>query len=181
MERLGPVEVEPSIYAADFSRLGDQLGELVEAGAHVFQFDVGDGHFIPEITVGTDRGVVDLAARPRGGGMLDCHLMVERPERHFEAVAPAGGDSVTFHVEVGEDPRGRSRTPARSASASASRSSRRLPVEDAAAPPRAPISCSACPSTPGIQVSRSCQRRSERIRGVAQLFPDNVRLQVTAG
>jgi ribulose-phosphate 3-epimerase len=98
------VEVEPSIYAADFSRLGDQLADLVEAGARVFHFDVGDGHFIPEITMGP---IVLASISPlmRGwGGILDCHLMVSEPERHFEAIARAGGDSVTFHVEACDDP-----------------------------------------------------------------------------
>ena len=97
------VEVEPSLYAADFSRLGEQLAVLTEAGARVFHFDVGDGHFIPEITIGP---IVLASISPLvhgWGGTLDCHLMVERPERHFEAVARAGGDSVTFHVEACED------------------------------------------------------------------------------
>jgi ribulose-phosphate 3-epimerase len=97
------VEVEPSIYAADFSRLGEQLEGLVEVGAQVFHFDAGDGHFIPEITVGP---VVVASIAPlvhAWGATLDCHLMVERPERHFEAFARAGADSVTFHVEAVED------------------------------------------------------------------------------
>jgi ribulose-phosphate 3-epimerase len=97
------VEVEPSIYAADLSRLGEQLGALAEAGARVFHFDAGDGHFIPEITIGP---VVVSSIAPlvhAWGGVLDCHLMVERPERHFEAFARAGGDSVTFHVEAVDD------------------------------------------------------------------------------
>jgi ribulose-phosphate 3-epimerase len=99
----GPVEVEPSLYAADFSRLGEQVAELAEAGARIFHFDAGDGHFIPEITIGP---VVAASIAPLvhgWGGTLDCHLMTERPERHFEAVALAGGDSVTFHVEAVED------------------------------------------------------------------------------
>ena len=98
------VEVEPSLYAADFSRLGDQLADLVAAGARVFHFDVGDGHFIPEITIGP---VVLQSISPlvhAWGGVLDCHLMVAEPERHFEAIAKAGGDSVTFHVEACDDP-----------------------------------------------------------------------------
>ncbi len=98
------VEVEPSIYASDFSRLGEQLGALVAAGARVFHFDVGDGHFIPEITIGP---IVLASISPlvRGwGARLDCHLMVSEPERHFEAIAKAGGDSVTFHVEACDDP-----------------------------------------------------------------------------
>jgi ribulose-phosphate 3-epimerase len=103
-EWAGEVEVEPSLYAADLSRLGDQLATLVSAGARVFHFDVGDGHFIPEITIGP---IVLASISPlvRGwGARLDCHLMVSDPERHFEAVARAGGDSVTFHVEVCDEP-----------------------------------------------------------------------------
>jgi ribulose-phosphate 3-epimerase len=98
------VEIEPSLYASDFSRLGEQLGALSGAGTRLFHFDVGDGHFIPEVTIGP---VVLASISPlvRGwGGRLDCHLMVSEPERHFEAVANAGGDSVTFHVEASGDP-----------------------------------------------------------------------------
>jgi ribulose-phosphate 3-epimerase len=98
------LEVEPSIYAADFSRLGEQLRVLSEAGARVFHFDIGDGDFIPEITIGP---IVLASISPlvhAWGGVLDCHLMVERPERQYEAVARAGGDSVTFHVEACDDP-----------------------------------------------------------------------------
>ena len=98
------VEVEPSLYAADFSRLGEQVEALVGAGARVFHFDAGDGHFIPEITIGP---IVLASIAPlvhAWGGVLDCHLMVAEPERHFEAFARAGADSVTFHVEVVDDP-----------------------------------------------------------------------------
>ena len=98
------VEVEPSLYAADFAHLDDQLEMLAGAGARVFHFDIGDGHFIPEVTVGP---IVLASIAPlvhARGGRLDCHLMVDRPERHFDAVARAGGDSVTFHVEATEDP-----------------------------------------------------------------------------
>lgn len=103
-EWAGVVEVEPSIYAADFSRLGGQLEALVEAGARVFHFDAGDGHFIPEITIGPVV-LASISPHVRGwGAKLDCHLMVSEPERHFEAVARAGGDSVTFHVEACDDP-----------------------------------------------------------------------------
>ena len=98
------VEIEPSIYASDFSRLGAQLEALSASGARIFHFDVGDGHFIPEITIGP---VVLASISPlvRGwGARLDCHLMVAEPERHFEAIARAGGDSVTFQVEACDDP-----------------------------------------------------------------------------
>jgi ribulose-phosphate 3-epimerase len=101
----GTPQVEPSIYAADFARLGEQLDELLEAGARIFHFDVGDGHFVPEITIGP---VVLRAISERvhsGGGVLDCHLMVSDPSSQLERIAEAGGDSVTFHVEAVDDVR----------------------------------------------------------------------------
>ena len=97
------VEIEPSLYAADFTRLGDQIEGLLRAGVRIFHFDVGDGHFVPPITIGP---IVLQSISPivhNGGGVLDCHLMVEEPQRHFAAVAAAGGDSVTFHYEAVED------------------------------------------------------------------------------
>jgi ribulose-phosphate 3-epimerase len=96
-------EVEPSLYAADFSQLGRQIEILGNAGARIFHFDVGDGHFVPPVTIGP---IVLKWIAPivhRFGGALDCHLMVERPQRHFAAIAEAGGDSVTFHHEAVED------------------------------------------------------------------------------
>jgi ribulose-phosphate 3-epimerase len=102
----GGVEVEPSLYAADFTRLGDQLDALLEAGCRIFHFDVGDGHFVPPVTIGPVvlRSIAPLIhAR---GGVLDCHLMVTDPAHHFEEIAASGGDSVTFHVEAASDPTG---------------------------------------------------------------------------
>ena len=102
-EWIRTVEVEPSLYAADFARLGEQIEVLLRAGVEIFHFDVGDGHFVPPITMGP---IVLESISPivhRGGGVLDCHLMVEEPQRHFEAIAEAGGDSVTFHYEAVED------------------------------------------------------------------------------
>src|SRR5262245_9718906 len=98
------VEIEPSLYAADFARLGEQIDVLVRTGARVFHFDVGDGHFIPPVTIGP---IVLQSIAPiirEGGGIVDCHLMVEHPERHFEAIRAAGGSSVTVHYEACEDP-----------------------------------------------------------------------------
>jgi ribulose-phosphate 3-epimerase len=98
------VEVEPSIYAADMARLGEQVQHLLNAGARVFHFDVGDGHFVEPITMGP---VVLRAIAPAihaVGGVVDVHLMVTNPEHHFEQMKAAGGDSVTFHVEVADDP-----------------------------------------------------------------------------
>jgi ribulose-phosphate 3-epimerase len=97
------VEIEPSLYAADFVNLGEQLDVLLRTGARVFHFDVGDGHFVEPITFGP---VVLKAIAPivHGfGGAIDCHLMVDNPVRHFPQIERAGGDSVTFHYEVVDD------------------------------------------------------------------------------
>ncbi len=96
-------EVEPSLYAADYARLGEQVEALLGAGVRVFHFDVGDGHFIPPITTGPVvlRSIAPLVHS--GGGRLDCHLMVESPERHFSQFREAGADSVTVHLEVCPD------------------------------------------------------------------------------
>jgi ribulose-phosphate 3-epimerase len=97
------VEVEPSLYAADFARLGEQVDELLDTGVRIFHFDVGDGHFIPPITMGP---IVLQSIAPRAhaaGAVLDCHLMVESPERHVAQFREAGADSVTVHFEVCRD------------------------------------------------------------------------------
>jgi ribulose-phosphate 3-epimerase len=100
------VEVEPSVYAADMARLGDQLRPLLNAGARIFHFDVGDGHFVEPITMGP--GVLRAIAAPihAAGGVIDVHLMVTNPAHHFLQMKEAGGDSVTFHVEATDDPAG---------------------------------------------------------------------------
>jgi ribulose-phosphate 3-epimerase len=102
--RVRAAEVEPSIYAADFARLGDQIEALMEAGAQVFHYDIGDGQFVEPITHGP---IVIKSIAPlieARGGTLDCHLMTIEPERHFAQIARAGGHSVTFHVEASDDP-----------------------------------------------------------------------------
>jgi ribulose-phosphate 3-epimerase len=94
------VEVEPSLYGADFSRLGEQVEVLLRAECRVFHFDVGDGHFVPPVTTGP---IVLQWIAPivhREGGVLDCHLMVESPERHIAQFKEAGADSVTVHFET---------------------------------------------------------------------------------
>ncbi len=97
------VEVEPSLYAADFLHLGEQIEALLGAGVRIFHFDVGDGHFVPPVTIGPVvlRSIAPLVHER--GGVLDCHLMVEGPERHFEEIAASGGDSVTVHLEACSD------------------------------------------------------------------------------
>ncbi len=98
------VEVEPSLYAADFARLGEQVESLLNAGARIFHFDVGDGHFVEPVTIGPVvlRSIAGLVHDR--GGILDCHLMLDNPERHIPQFASAGADSVTLHYEVRDDP-----------------------------------------------------------------------------
>jgi len=97
------VEVEPSLYAADFSRLGEQIDVLMRAGVRIFHFDVGDGHFVEPVTIGPivlksiSKQIHDM------GGVIDCHLMTDTPENHFKAIKAAGGDSVTVHIEACAD------------------------------------------------------------------------------
>ena len=97
------VEIEPSLYAADFSRLGEQIGVLLDAGVRVFHFDIGDGHFVPPVTIGPI--VLQSISKQvhAAGAHVDCHLMTETPEKHFAAIAEAGGDSVTVHYEACPD------------------------------------------------------------------------------
>jgi ribulose-phosphate 3-epimerase len=102
----GDAEVEPSLYAADFTRLGEQIEQLLRAGCRIFHFDVGDGHFVPPVTIGP---VVLRSIAPMihaAGGVLDCHLMVSDPAHHFPEFAESGADSVTFHVEATDDAAG---------------------------------------------------------------------------
>jgi ribulose-phosphate 3-epimerase len=98
------VEIEPSLYAADFAHLGEQVEILLRTGARVFHFDVGDGHFVEPITIGPIvlKDVAPLVHAFEGGAM-DCHLMVDNPVKHFPQIAAAGGDSVTFHYEAVDD------------------------------------------------------------------------------
>jgi ribulose-phosphate 3-epimerase len=97
------VEIEPSLYAADFAHLGEQVQHVLNAGARVFHFDIGDGHFVPPVTIGP---VVLRSIAPQihsADGRIDCHLMVDNPAHHFHELAESGADSVTFHVEVVDD------------------------------------------------------------------------------
>jgi ribulose-phosphate 3-epimerase len=93
-------QVEPSILAADYSRLGEEVATVMGAVARVIHVDVMDGHFVPPITIGP---VIVESIREQvhaAGGMLDCHLMVERPERQIEQFAKAGADSITVQAEA---------------------------------------------------------------------------------
>jgi ribulose-phosphate 3-epimerase len=97
------LEIEPSLYAADFAHLGDQIDVLLRAGVRIFHFDVGDGHFVEPITIGPIVLQSISKAIHDADAYIDCHLMVDNPESHFKAIADAGGDSVTVHHEVCDD------------------------------------------------------------------------------
>jgi ribulose-phosphate 3-epimerase len=90
-------KIAPSILSADFSRLGEEVRLVEEAGADVIHVDVMDGHFVPNITIGplVVEGLRKLTSLP-----LDVHLMIEKPDRYVEAFAQAGSTWITFHAEV---------------------------------------------------------------------------------
>jgi ribulose-phosphate 3-epimerase len=92
--------VAPSILSADFSKLGAQVAEVMDAGARVIHVDVMDGHFVPPITIGplVAGSIADQVHD--AGGAIDVHLMIERPEDHIAEFAKAGADSITIHDEA---------------------------------------------------------------------------------
>jgi ribulose-phosphate 3-epimerase len=91
-----PIKLAPSILAADFARLGEQVREADQAGADRIHVDVMDGHFVPNISMGP---LVVRALRPVTRLPLEVHLMIEHPDRYLEAFAEAGADTLEVHVE----------------------------------------------------------------------------------
>lgn len=91
------IKIAPSILAANFARLAEEVKEVEAAGAQLIHIDVMDGHFVPNITMGP---IVVEALRPETTLPLDVHLMIENPDLYIEAFAKAGADYITVHVEA---------------------------------------------------------------------------------
>jgi len=176
----GP-EIEPSLYAADFARLGAQVEELLDAGVRIFHFDVGDGHFVEPVTIGP---VVLQALAPivhARGGVLDCHLMVTNPDRHIPQIADAGGDSVTFHVEVTDDPAPLVRE-ARARGLGVGLSFNPETTVESAVAAAQGVDLVLCMSIhPGYSGQKFLPDSLDRIRELSTALPDEVLVQVDGG
>jgi ribulose-phosphate 3-epimerase len=99
-ELMEAPRVAPSILSADFARLGEQVATVMDAGARVIHVDIMDGHFVPPITIGPAVAGSIADQVHEAGGAIDVHLMIAEPDRHIEAFAEAGADSITFHAEA---------------------------------------------------------------------------------
>jgi ribulose-phosphate 3-epimerase len=175
------VEVEPSLYAADFSRLGHQVEVLLRAGARIFHFDIGDAHFVEPVTMGPIvlRSIAPLIHAQEG--MVDCHLMVDDPQHHFAALQEAGADSVTFHLEATDDPAGVAER-ARGHGFQVGLAFNPETEVEHVVPHAEPFDLVLCMSIhPGYSGQEFMPEAVERIERLRSLVPDGVHVQVDGG
>ena len=97
---MNKILIAPSILSADFSKLGQEIKDVKDAGADWIHVDVMDGHFVPNLTIGP---VVVKSIRPVTKLPLDVHLMIKNPARFVESFVRAGADIITFHIESEDD------------------------------------------------------------------------------
>ena len=178
-----PGIVEPSIYAADFARLGEQLESLLDAGARVFHFDIGDGHFIGEITIGPIvlRSISGLVHER--GGVLDCHLMVSRARAALRERSGGRRRQRDVPCRGGRrSRRGRRAARVTSASASASPSTPRRRSSGGRGGGAAGADVALCMSIhPGLSGQAFMPDSLGRIEKLRSLVPDTVLVQVDGG
>jgi ribulose-phosphate 3-epimerase len=182
-EGLREAEVEPSLYAADFARLGEQIEELLGAGVRLFHYDVGDGHFVEPIIIGPVVLESISGLIHDGGGYVDVHLMVESPERHFRAFRKAGADSVTFHFEAVEDAAAVTAAAREHGLGVGVALKPRTAVEEVAeAAIEAGVDLVLCMSIePGYSGQQFMPEAFDRLRRLRGLLPEAMRLQVDGG
>lgn len=101
LPKPGTIEIAPSILAADFAALADELAVVASAGVKMVHLDVMDGHFVPNITIGPP---VIAKLRRHSDLVFDSHLMISEPARYVEAFAKAGVNNLTFHIEATDEP-----------------------------------------------------------------------------